>query len=42
MRLYAADEEFRNDVRLASRVLYLEYMAKTERELATLRGFLRS
>lgn len=36
MHLYAADERFREEVKLASRVLYLEYMAKTEAEVSRL------
>jgi len=38
MKRYAADERFRAEVRLASRVLYLEYMAKTEGEIGRLRA----
>jgi hypothetical protein len=39
IKLYAADEGFRGEVRLASRILYLEYFAKTAEEITRLRDF---
>ena len=39
MKRYAADESFRSEVRLTSRLLYFEYMAKTQAEVKSLLAF---
>ena len=42
MRRYAQDASFADEVKLASRVLYLEYMAKTESAVSCLRNYMKS